>query len=353
MNKRIVSLLLAIILVISLCGCSTNNIDSQPPEEIRETQNTPSEPTDPAGTEETAPAETETPVEMGFSFEDVAGLEFYFSSGAGGWRTILHINADGSFNGVYSDSEMGSVGEDYPNGTYYLCNFTGSFTTPEKLSENIYTFQLKSLEYMHSDAVEIKNGVRYVSSTPFGIEGGTQFNIFLPNTPLSEIPEEYIDWVGRGYFSTESAQESVLPFYGLFNVTEGFGFSSYKLLTPAEMIAAEVKSAEESAAVIEETLKNSDLNQTEMNATTHDLYIVWDNALNAIWQILKDNLDSATMSALTNEEIEWINEKEAATQEAGKEYEGGSIYATIVNSFAAEYTRDRVYVLAEYANLIP
>ena len=33
----------------------------------------------------------------GFSFADVADREFYFSSGAGGWYTVLYIHEDGSF----------------------------------------------------------------------------------------------------------------------------------------------------------------------------------------------------------------------------------------------------------------
>ena len=49
--------------------------------------------------------------------------EFYFSSGAGAWRTELFLQDDGSFNGQYSDSDMGSMGEEYPNGTVYICEF--------------------------------------------------------------------------------------------------------------------------------------------------------------------------------------------------------------------------------------
>ena len=33
----------------------------------------------------------------GFSYEDVADREFFFTSGVGSWSTVLTINADGAF----------------------------------------------------------------------------------------------------------------------------------------------------------------------------------------------------------------------------------------------------------------
>ena len=37
--------------------------------------------------------------ESKFDFEALENIEFYFSSGAGGWRTFLNIKEDGSFHG--------------------------------------------------------------------------------------------------------------------------------------------------------------------------------------------------------------------------------------------------------------
>ena len=61
--------------------------------------------------------EAELPEAQGFSFADVADREFCFSSGVGGWFTVLYIHEDGSFDGHYQDSNMGVTGEGYPNGT--------------------------------------------------------------------------------------------------------------------------------------------------------------------------------------------------------------------------------------------
>ena len=53
------------------------------------------------------------------------------------------------------------------------------------------------------------------------------------------------------------------------------------------------------------------------------------------------------MAALTEEERQWISEKEAAVSEAGAPYEGGPLQPMMENLAAAQMTRDRVYVLME------
>ena len=82
-----------------------------------------------------------------FDFAKLSNYEFVFSSGAGGWRTFLVIEDDGSFHGQYSDSEMGSVGEDYPNGTYYLSDFTGKMSVSEKINDYTYALKIENIDY--------------------------------------------------------------------------------------------------------------------------------------------------------------------------------------------------------------
>lgn len=347
MKKTIYLLLSISILSCALCGCSEHET---PPEATPEA----TLPVEQAP-ETTVPSEsnpTKEPVEEmpDFIFEDISNLEFYFSSGAGGWRTVLHIQSDGTFEGVHSDSEMGVTGEGFPNGTYYICEFSGAFCEPAKINDYTYSFRLDSLVFNNHDDAEIIDGVRYVNSTPYGVEGGEVFYLYLPGAPLSELPDAYLDWMLRTALDNTA---STLPFYGLYNVTEECGFSSYKIMTPAENIAEQIKLAETSGNEIDKLLEDPYLTQTDMNIHSYELYLVWDNALNTIWNILKANLDPETMAQLTEEEIVWITEKEAAMEEAGKECEGGSIYPCIVNGVATEYTRARVYVLAEYAKLIP
>lgn len=99
-------------------------------------------------------------------------LSFLFSSGAGAWGTRLTLNADGSFSGLYHDSDMGDDGPGYPNGTAYTCSFTGQFLTPEPLDEHSVRLHLAPPTLARPAGEEwIENGIRYFSAGPHGLEG--------------------------------------------------------------------------------------------------------------------------------------------------------------------------------------
>ena len=62
---------------------------------------------------------------------------------------------------------------------------------------------------------------------------------------------------------------------------------------------------------------------------------------------LKTNLSEDKFQELLDEQRAWITEKENGIEEAGKEFEGGSMYSLAVNSEAARITEKRVYELYE------
>ena len=101
--------------------------------------------------------------------------------------------------------------------------------------------------------------------------------------------------------------------------------------------------------MIEDKLQNdSSLTQSEMNTLSGDLYKLWDDELNSIWARLKEKLDESTMDQLTQEERQWISDKDEQVEAAGKEAEGGSLQPLLENDEAAEITKARVYELAQY-----
>ncbi|MCD8153095.1 MAG: lysozyme inhibitor LprI family protein [Clostridiales bacterium] len=135
--------------------------------------------------------------------------------------------------------------------------------------------------------------------------------------------------------------------------------SSYVEIVPREEESAEAETAdanvpavlqetEAAAAELEAALQSGSLTQTEMNEYAFQLYTVWDDKLNELWQQLKNTLGEAEMSALTTEEIDWIYEKEAAMEAAAAPYEGGSMWTTEYYGTGADLTRERVYVLVSY-----
>lgn len=148
--------------------------------------------------------------------------EFVFSSGAGGWSTRLYINADGTFTGVYSDSDMGDTGLEYPDGTEYICNFSGKFTSTRKMNEYIYSMSMESLNVEDQPGkVYYKNSIRYIVSKPYGLDNADVFWVYLPGADIKDIPREFLSWT-----EINSNIRDTVPsgFYGIYNAGGEEGF---------------------------------------------------------------------------------------------------------------------------------
>lgn len=151
---------------------------------------------------------------------------FVFSSGVGAWATELQMEDDGSFTGVYHDSEMGDTGDGYPNGTVYFCNFSGKFTEPLRFDECMYEMDLEELETEGTEGDSyIENGVRYVYSEPYGISGGTQFTLYTPGQPYDMVSEDFAWWVR----SVSGSQDTeYFNCYAICNAATQDGFVGYE-----------------------------------------------------------------------------------------------------------------------------
>ncbi len=338
MKRRMLLLFLMLGMLTAGCGAA-KEIETPDIQISKETVNA-DESGEPQGEgEHVKEAETE---ESTLSFADLTNLEFYFASGAGGWRTVMEIKEDGSFSGVHSDSDMGAVGEGYPNGTCYLCVFEGKFTQPVKLNDYTYSMQIEQIGYEHEAGTEeIQDGVLYVYSTAYGLDGAEDVLIYLPGAPFMELPQEYRNWV-RNDMENPDALE--LPFYGLYNVKEQNGFSSCAI---SKGVSDMIADAKERADAVEASLEHDPLCQADMNEKAAELYAIWDAALNELWAELKDTLREEEFQALLEEQRAWIAEKERAAKEAGQEVAGGSMQGMVMDLKAARMTKERVYELYE------
>ena len=149
--------------------------------------------------------------------------EFIFASGAGAWSTSLTLNADGSFYGLYGDSDMGDIGEGYPGGTRYYSDFEGRFKNITKVDENTYKMELDYYTTKQTvDTEEIYDDVLYKYSEPYGIYGGSTFYFYLPDKPVSELTEGFIGW-SYGTIGDISGK-SKLGLCGIYNESEDEGF---------------------------------------------------------------------------------------------------------------------------------
>ena len=156
-------------------------------------------------------------------FERLDGSTFYFLSGAGAWSTELVVSPDGSFTGYYHDTDMGDSGADYPNGTRYECDFSGTFALVEQRDEFTYILRLTSLALKEVPGTErVADGLKLISAEAYGISGGDEFMLYSPGSRSAGLPEEFLEWV-RMASAWEEPPET-LPFWGLYNLGEQAGF---------------------------------------------------------------------------------------------------------------------------------
>ena len=350
MHKKFFSLFLSGLLLFSTAACGpgtqlervTISAEDIVPDSSEEQTSVPGDSSDPS---ETAASDD---MALCFSFESLKPFTFVFSSGAGAWSTTLTIQEDGSFSGQYSDSDAGSCDDSCPNGTRYLCDFTGRFSHPVPVNENTFSIKVTEMVFAKQpDTEEIVDGTRILYSECYGLAEGDELFISVPGTPLEDISEQYLNWL---YFYDLSSSEEVtlLPYYALLNETQQTAFSSYD---SRDNLKSVLNMAQTRAAELESSLSDESLTQLEMSDAAKELYQTWDDALNATWDVLKQTLSAETMSALTAEQKNWISEKEQAAADTGASYAGSSMQDLVVWQKKAELTKERFYELLEYAGL--
>ena len=116
----------------------------------------------------------------------------FLEGNAGGSMTKINLHKDGKFDGEYINTENGTVGDDFPNGTIYKCDFTGEFNNLEKVDEYTYSMKLTELKYDDVGQETINDGIRYITTNPEAFrnkfvvneiekfERAENFSLFLP-----------------------------------------------------------------------------------------------------------------------------------------------------------------------------
>lgn len=156
---------------------------------------------------------------------EIGTLSFVYSSGAGGWSTQLSLQPDGSFAGHYEDTDRGDIGEENPNGTVYVCDFSGSFSQPGKVDDHFWTMNLEYLSTQQEPGeVTYEEGLKYVYAGPNGLEQAREVWLYLPGAETESLPEEFLSWATSA-FSGEVPEQ--LPFYGLYSVNDQSGFVGF------------------------------------------------------------------------------------------------------------------------------
>ncbi len=207
---------------------TTEKTEAQTTEAASTEAKTETQTTEAASSEEDAGATEEGTSTAELQEEAVSALpgtypmDLVFSSGAGGWSTTLTLSEDGSFTGAFSDSEMGERDEnEYPNGTVYVCNFSGQFKDIKKVNDYTYSMTLDSVKVAEDDE-KIEDGIRYKAGEPSGMDSGKEIYFYTPDAPVSELPEAFLSWWQE---STDGS--ATLDCYAIYNKSADSGFFEY------------------------------------------------------------------------------------------------------------------------------
>lgn len=278
-----------------------------------------------------------------FSYASLRETEFLFASGAGAWGTTLTIGEDGSFQGLYTDSDN-DTGDGYPNGTMYYCKFSGQLGALTKVDNLTYTAALETISYENPVGEEAcKDGVRYIYSEAYGLDQADTLTFYLPGTKRENLSEDCLSWVSQAMVDENWNPVDVLNFVCLYNPAEEEAFYSYNIV---DQFMDHLTSYEQQEQSYTDELQTLD-SQGDMTENARNRFRLWDSALNEEWQILMNLLPEDEKESLRAEEWAWISSKEQAVEAAGAGAEGGSLQPMLEYDEAAELTKERVYQLKE------
>lgn len=114
-----------------------------------------------------------------------------------------------------------------------------------------------------------------------------------------------------------------------------------------QQVDEEVAQTEASYQILEQEAAAA-TSQIEINQNAGSQYTLWDDELNQLWAHLKDSLDTETMDTLTQEQLQWIQDRDAQIDAASADFQGGTGEPMVRSLTGASLTRERVYALKEY-----
>jgi len=277
------------------------------------------------------------------TFADLAKYSFSFSSGAGGWSDDFNIEKDGYFHGNYHDSDMGDVGDDYPDGTFYYCEYEGHFENIQKVDEFTYKMQMKDIKVINNEGEYINDGTRYVPLAPYALHNAGEVDIYMPGKSVSELDEELQMWLSISFQN----QQDRLDNLALVNVNENQGITSYERMPAKEEAESIYNNTKESYDYYGDIISAAATTADMVVATSNQIGVS-DTSLNTIWRLVKYNTDEETFKKALEEQRQWLKDRDAEAQKAADEYNGGSFATVAYNDTYATMTLERCKELLKY-----
>ena len=180
--------------------------------------------------------------------------------------------------------------------------------------------------------------------------GGTQIQDRESSSESETIPNSEVD-VETAAQTADNSASAQLPVEEVETDEGASQTGSDGSETPAvsalrQQVDEEVAQTEASYQVLEQEAAAT--SQIEINQNAGSQYTLWDDELNQLWAHLKDSLDTETMDTLTQEQLQWIQDRDAQIDAASADFQGGTGEPMVRSLTGASLTRERVYVLKEY-----
>ena len=278
-----------------------------------------------------------------FSYEDLQGIEFWFGSGAGAWRTTMTIGEEGSFEGIYSDSDMGDAGDGYPDGTMYYCKFSGQLSELTKIDELTYTAELMNISYENTVGGEdYADDVRYIYSDAYGLDDAGTLYFYLPGTRKEKLPEDCLSWVSQVMVDDDYNPVEELTFVCLYNKAGKEAFYSYDITESDDISSAEKHITIDLSTAKENHIEGDAVNPLDLKIISEEYNGIdwandWYNSKNLSLPVIGDSWDHFYDEVY---EYQWIGDQLAIYEKET----GNCLYVL-------EYPTDKWYVNGNNAYL--
>jgi hypothetical protein len=144
------------------------------------------------------------------------------------WSTIIDLDLDAkTFQGEYQSATGNIDGDGYD---VLECDFNGTFDGFTRVNEYSYSTHVLTNEFKEFDPRDEKYmdmPAHVTFSEPYGFVKPDELILFLPNTPVSQMPKEALEWL-----EGEVAYTDTLNAYAIYNVSEKAAFYVSKEYIP-------------------------------------------------------------------------------------------------------------------------
>ena len=278
-----------------------------------------------------------------FGFDDLAGKSYWFWTGHGGWYEKFCIEKDGSFFGIFLDTNMGENAPEYEYGTQYNSIYFGQLDNITKIDDYTYAVELKHINYDYEiDSQMIVDKVLNIYTESYFWSDAKILMIYLPGTPINELPDWAYGWIEKDVMGNTELTDICIANAADINAALDYGRYS------PEVEAVDIFCMYETLYSYYNELMHNALSTYEMRDYAIEMQNISDKCMEAILRLFKYNLSKKDYGEFLKEQEKWADERNAEVENYCEMYEGGSYASVAYSEKYANITMARCEELKNY-----